>query len=73
MSSTPTAQARKHAAPSAVFQLAAARLSTEPSDGTTYPAIAETPKKMQPSRLTPGCHQPGPSRAGRQPWRAEAL
>ena len=33
--SVATAQAKKHAAPSAVFQLAPARSSIEPSDGTT--------------------------------------
>ena len=33
--SVATAQAKKHAAPSAVFQLAQARSSIEPSDGTT--------------------------------------
>src|SRR3954471_4350659 len=27
---------------------------------------------MQPSRLTPGCHHPGPLRAGSQPCRCEA-
>ena len=35
-------------------RLAAARSRTVPLDGTTNPAIAEMPKKMQPSRLTPG-------------------
>ena len=69
------AQARKHAAPSDVFQLAAARSSTEPLEGTTYPATAEIPKKTQPRRLTAGCHHPSPPRAGSQPchpWRTEA-
>src|SRR4051794_22809986 len=30
------------------------------------------PKKTQPARLTPGCHQPAGPRTGSQPRRAEA-
>src|SRR4051794_2148179 len=67
-----TAQARKHPAPPAVVQFAAARSSTEPDEGTTYPATAATPKSTQPRRLTPGCHQPSEPRTGSQPCRAEA-
>ena len=67
-----TAQAKKQAAPNAVFQFAAARSRTEPVDGTTYPAMAEMPKKMQPSRLIAGCHHPRAPRAGSHPCRDEA-
>ena len=45
----------KQAAPSDVFQFAAARSSIEPLAGTTKPATAEMPKKTQPSRFTAGC------------------
>ena len=45
----------------AVFQLAAAgNRARSLVAGTTYPATAEIPKKMQPSRLTAGIHQPRP-------------
>ncbi len=43
---------KKQSAPSAVVQFAAARSSIEPLDGTTYDAIAEIMKKMQPTRFT---------------------
>src|SRR3954452_3151141 len=49
-----TAQAKKQAAPAAVFPFAAARSTTVPLEGTTYPATAEMPKKTQPRRLTAG-------------------
>ena len=67
------AHPRKHAAPTAVVQFAAARSIVEPLAGTTKPATAAIPKKMQPSRLTAGSHQPGSPRSGSQPRRAEAL
>jgi len=41
-----------------VFEFAQARLSSEPVEGTREPAIAEIPKKMQPSRLIDGSDQP---------------
>ena len=46
------APTKKHSAPSAVFQLAAARSRIEPVSGTTYAATAEIAKKMQPARFT---------------------
>ena len=61
--SVATAHARKQAAPSTVVKLAAARLITDPVEGTRYPATAEMPKKTQPSRLTDGSHQPERPRA----------
>lgn len=61
-----TAQAKKQAAPSDVFQLHAARESIEPVEGTTYPATAETANKVQPSRFTAGCDHPASPRTGSQ-------
>ena len=53
---------RKHAAPSDVVQLAAARSRIDPVSGTTYDAIAETMNSTQPARLIDG-HVPPPALA----------
>ena len=71
MSSVKAAQARKHAAPSAVVQFEAAWSIIDPVVGTTCPAMAEMANRMHPSRLTDASHHPGPPRTGNQPRRAE--